>query len=75
MLKTIGFSSMDSFIEAVIPRNILEKDKVNIGQQRDEESVLKDLKEIASQNKVFKSYIGQGHFNTITPKVILRNIF
>ena len=75
MLKTIGFSSMDSFIEAVIPRNILEKDKVNIGQQRDEESVLKDLREIASQNKVFKSYIGQGHFNTITPKVILRNIF
>ena len=44
MLKTIGFSSMDSFIEAVIPRNILEKDKVNIGQQRDEESVLKDPK-------------------------------
>ena len=75
MLKTIGFSSMDSFIEAVIPRNILEKDKVNIGQQRDEESVLKELREIASQNKVFKSYIGQGHFNTITPKVILRNIF
>ena len=75
MLKTIGFSSMDSFVEAVIPRNILEKDKVNIGQQKDEESVLKDLREIASQNKVFKSYIGQGHFNTITPKVILRNIF
>ena len=75
MLKTVGFSSMDSFVEAVIPRNILEKDKVNIGQQRDEESVLKDLREIASQNKVFKSYIGQGHFNTITPKVILRNIF
>ena len=75
MLKTVGFSSMDSFIQAVIPKNILQKEKVNIGKQRDEENVLRELREIASQNKVYKSYIGQGHYNTITPKVILRNIF
>ena len=75
MLKTIGFSSMDSFIEEVIPKNILEKEKANIGPQRDEESVLKELRDIALRNKVFKSFIGQGHYNTILPKVILRNIF
>ena len=75
MLKTVGFSSMDSFVEAVIPRDILEKEKINIGKQRDEQSVLKELREIASKNKVFKSYIGQGHYNSITPKVIQRNIF
>ena len=75
MLKTIGFSSMDSFIEEVIPKNILEKEKVSIGPQRDEESVLKELRDIALRNKVFKSFIGQGHYNTILPKVILRNIF
>ena len=75
MLKTLGFSTMDSFTEAVIPGIILEKNKVNIGKEREEESVLKELREISLQNKVLKSYIGQGHYNTITPKVILRNVF
>ena len=75
MLKTVGFSSMESFIDSVIPGNILDREKVNIGNEKDEENTLKELREIALQNKVFKSFIGQGHYNTITPKVILRNVF
>ena len=75
MLKTVGFSSMESFIDSVIPGNILDREKVDIGNEKDEENTLKELREIALQNKVFKSFIGQGHYNTITPKVILRNVF
>lgn len=75
MLELLGFSSMQEFIDAVIPSNILEKKNINIGDQRTEEDVLSELKTIASQNKVYKSYIGQGHYNTHTPKVILRNVF
>ncbi|MDA9736262.1 aminomethyl-transferring glycine dehydrogenase [Gammaproteobacteria bacterium] len=75
MLKSIGYTGMDEFIEAVIPSNILEKKNISIGEQRTEEEVLEELRKIASKNKVYKSFIGQGHYNTHTPKVILRNVF
>ena len=75
MLKSIGYTGMDEFIEAVIPSNILEKKNISIGEQRTEEEVLEELKNIATKNKVYKSFIGQGHYNTHTPKVILRNVF
>ena len=75
MLKSIGYTGMDEFIEAVIPSNILEKKNISIGEQRTEEEVLEELRNIATKNKVYKSFIGQGHYNTHTPKVILRNVF
>ena len=75
MLECIGYKSMDQFIKAVIPSNILEEGKINLGEQKTEEEALLELKQIAEQNKVYKSFIGQGHYNTHTPKVILRNIF
>ena len=75
MLQSIGFSTMDEFIDAVVPTNILKRDNIEIGEERTEEEVLAELKEIASKNKVYKSFIGQGHYNTHTPKVILRNVF
>ena len=75
MLQSIGFSTMDEFIDAVVPTNILKRDNIEIGEERTEEEVLAELKEIALKNKVYKSFIGQGHYNTHTPKVILRNVF
>ena len=75
MLECIGYKSMDQFIKAVIPSNILEEGKINLGEQKTEEEALLELKQIAEQNKVYKSFIGQGYYNTHTPKVILRNIF
>ena len=75
MLKSIGYTGMDEFIEAVIPSNILDKKNISIGEQRTEEEVLEELRNIATKNKVYKSFIGQGHYNTHTPKVILRNVF
>ena len=75
MLEFIGYKSMDQFIQSVIPSNILEQGKINLGEEKTEEEALAELKQIAAQNKVYKSFIGQGHYNTHTPKVILRNIF
>ena len=75
MLKTVGYKSMDEFIESVVPSNILEKEKINLGEEKTEQEALAELEIIAKQNKVYKSFIGQGHYNTHTPKVILRNIF
>ena len=62
---------MDEFIETVIPSNILEKKNISIGEQRTEEEVLEELRNIATKNKVYKSFIGQGHYNT-HPKVNLK---
>jgi len=75
MLGEIGYDSMSAFIDSVVPSTILKRNKVDIGEERSEQDVLDELKTIASKNKVLKSYIGQGHYNNFTPKVILRNVF
>ena len=54
MLQSIGFSTMDEFIDAVVPTNILKRDNIEIGEERTEEEVLAELKEIALKNKVYK---------------------
>jgi glycine dehydrogenase len=75
MLKTIGIGSLDELIDKTIPSSIRNKATLNIGGPVSEYQYLNELKEVAAKNKVFKSYIGQGYYNTITPSVILRNIF
>jgi len=75
MLREIGYDSMSAFIDSVVPSTILKRNQVDIGEERSEQDVLDELKTIASKNKVLKSYIGQGHYNNFTPKVILRNVF
>ena len=75
MLKTIGVSSLDQLIDETVPANIRLKKSMNIGAPKAEYQYLQELKSIAQKNKVFKSYIGLGYFNTIVPGVIQRNIF
>ena len=76
MLKTLGYTNLDTFIDAVIPANIRRTD-FNVGaftQGLSEESALTTLREHAAQNTVNTSLIGQGYYGTHTPTVILRNI-
>ena len=75
MLQEVGYDSMSSFIDSVVPGSILKRNAVQIGEEKTEEEVLEELRAIASKNKVFKSFIGQGHYNNFTPSVILRNVF
>ena len=56
MLEFIGYKSMDQFIKSVIPPNILEQGKINLGEEKTEEEALAELKQIAAQNKVYKSF-------------------
>jgi glycine dehydrogenase len=75
MLKTIGAASVDELIDQTIPQQIRLKQALDLPAPKSEIDYLRNLKDVASKNKVFKSYIGQGYYDTITPPVILRNIF
>ncbi|MFN8281845.1 MAG: aminomethyl-transferring glycine dehydrogenase [Chitinophagales bacterium] len=75
MLQTIGVSSLDQLISETVPANIRLKNPMNIGAPKAEYQYLQELRTIAQKNKVFKSYIGLGYYNTIVPGVIQRNIF
>ncbi|WGG48314.1 aminomethyl-transferring glycine dehydrogenase [Rugamonas sp. DEMB1] len=78
MLSTLGYASRAALIDALVPANIRNQGALPLGQYSQpmpEQEALAKLKAIASQNKVLKSLIGQGYYNTHTPGVILRNIF
>ena len=75
MLKVIGKSSIDELIEATIPQDIRLKKPLGTPESHSEHEYLQELKLVAAKNKVFRSYIGQGYYGTITPSVILRNVF
>ncbi len=74
MLAQLGYENMDEFIQAVVPASIRMDEALDMQESISEETALEELRDLADQNKVFKSYIGQGYYNTLTPKVILRNI-
>ena len=74
MLKTVGYKSMDDFIDAVIPEDIRLRRPLALAPGRSEREVLQELRRIAGQNQVFRSYIGMGYSGTFTPQVIQRNI-
>ena len=75
MLKDIGFSSMDDFIQSIVPKNIYSPESLNLSSELSEEEALRYLEKISKKNKVYKTYIGQGFYNSVTPAPIVRNIF
>ena len=75
MLSAIGVSDLDELMEKTIPDVIRLQDELDLPDALSEYAYLRELKQIASKNKVFRSYIGQGYYGTITPSVILRNVF
>ncbi|MBX9870244.1 MAG: aminomethyl-transferring glycine dehydrogenase, partial [Burkholderiaceae bacterium] len=78
MLADIGYASRSALIDAIVPAAIRRHDVLPLAQfteARSEPEALAQLKALASKNKVLKSVIGQGYYNTHTPGVILRNVF
>ena len=75
MLREIGVSSMEELISKTVPENIRLKEELDITAAQHEYEYLADLKKLAARNKLFRSFIGQGYYNCITPSVILRNVF
>ena len=74
MLAYLGYDSLDKFIKKIVPEKILEKNPLKINSPISEHDALQQIKQMANQNKVFKSFIGMGYYGTYTPNVILRNI-
>ncbi|MDP4284694.1 MAG: aminomethyl-transferring glycine dehydrogenase [Bacteroidota bacterium] len=77
MLAVIGVDTLEELINKTVPAGIRQKSPFirKVGDPNSESEYLDKLKNIANLNKVFKSYIGQGYYGTITPSVILRNLF
>ena len=75
MLKTIQEPNVESLISKTIPDSIRIKEDLAVPPAISEFEYLAELKKVAAKNKLYKNYIGQGYYDTITPSVILRNIF
>jgi glycine dehydrogenase len=74
MLEKIGVSSLDELIDKTIPPSIRLSKKPDTGKGMSEAEYLERLREIASKNQIFRSYIGQGYYDTFMPAVIQRNM-
>lgn len=75
MLGKIGVKSVDELIDKTIPSNIRLKEPLALDQPMTEREFTEHIAQLASQNKLYTSYIGQGWYDTITPAVIQRNVF
>lgn len=74
MLETIGVESMEQLIDETIPNDIKLKKPLELPEGISEHEFLNHLQELAKKNKVFKSYIGLGYHESLTPSVIKRNV-
>ncbi len=74
MLEKTGVTSMEQLISQTVPSSIHMKTPLDLPKGLNEYQYLNHIKDIGSRNKLYKTYIGMGYYNTITPGVILRNI-
>jgi glycine cleavage system P protein (glycine dehydrogenase) len=75
MLAQLGFKNLEELIDAAVPKQIRLEKKLNLPAAQTEFDALAELKKISSENKVFRSFIGMGYYDTITPPVIQRSVF
>jgi glycine dehydrogenase len=74
MLALFGYKNVDELADAAVPKKIRLEKKLNLPEAKSEFEALADLKKIAGENKVFRSFIGMGYYDCITPPVIQRNV-
>jgi glycine dehydrogenase len=74
MLKVVGLDSVDALADAAVPKAIRLGKPLDLPKPNSEFDALRELKSIASQNQVFRSFIGQGYYDCITPPVIQRSV-
>jgi glycine cleavage system P protein (glycine dehydrogenase) len=75
MLKVVGAASLDALIEEVVPHDIRLAEPLPLPEGESEFQYLQRVRRIGAQNRVYRSYIGLGYHDTITPPVIQRNVF
>ncbi len=74
MLELLGFASLDDLIGATVPEQIRLRAPLNLPQALGEAEALGQLRQIANRNQVFRSFIGMGYYDCLTPAVIQRNV-
>src|SRR5215469_10221286 len=74
MLGLFGFKNLDDLANAAVPQAIRLDKKLDLPAAKSESEALAELKKIASENEVFRSFIGMGYYDCITPPVIQRNV-
>ena len=74
MLASIGAKSLDDLMQQTVPESIRLPQPLKVGDAQTETDALAYLKTVASKNKVMRSFIGMGYYDTFTPNVILRNV-
>ncbi|HUG54003.1 MAG TPA: aminomethyl-transferring glycine dehydrogenase [Vicinamibacteria bacterium] len=74
MLAILGYRSLDELVEATVPEGIRLRRELHLPEARGEHELLDALRAIALRNEVFRSFIGMGYHDCITPPVILRNV-
>jgi glycine dehydrogenase len=74
MLKVIGASSLDALMDEAIPARIRRATPLNLPDGLSEHHFLGELRRTASRNQVFRSFIGLGYYDCLTPSVIVRNV-
>ena len=75
MLRVIGARSLDALIDAALPKSIRLQKPLHLPPAEAEHEYLERLRTVAAKNQRVKSFIGMGYYGTITPSVILRNLF
>src|SRR6185503_2237607 len=74
MLAALGYDSLDALAAATVPAGIRLGKPLQLGEPLSEHVLLEELRTLADENHVLRSFIGQGYYDTITPGVILRNV-
>jgi len=74
MLELLGYPSLDALMDAAVPENIRLRRALRLPAAASEHEALAELRRIAAQNRVFRSFLGMGYHDTITPPVIRRNV-
>jgi glycine dehydrogenase len=74
MLALLGLKSLQALTDATVPRDIQLGRPLDLPLQRGEQAVLRELREVASENRIYRSYLGMGYCDCMTPGVIQRNI-
>jgi len=74
MLAILGYASLDALSDAVVPKNILQSQPLDLPAGLSEEAALAEMSAIASKNVLMKSLIGQGYSGCFIPQVIARNV-
>ena len=75
MLDTIGVGTMDELIDKAVPAAIRLAEPLPLDSGVSEQAFLGRVRSLAQRNKLYRTYIGMGYYGTVTPAVIMRNVF